>query len=282
MTVRQSPLSSDGLDIDLWPLPGAHVLRLLDAVTIECFLSYIYKALLGRDPDPTGVAHYRRLILAGLPRQSVVKNLLKSGEFVGNHGSKQRFALPIEEFVNQIYLDILGRWPDEEGRQTYIRIGSRRGGRARVERNILRSAEALETGGGRLGRIRLLETYARQARLLALPFVGRWFRRSNELLTRMTKLEVMLAMRPTAGGIPVAASGPVSPGIPEVPPMSQSILQAITNGSAVKENATAPNPRGRAMCVETVDPATAKTLEKDGWVFRVAVRDARRREMVRN
>ncbi|NKJ00044.1 DUF4214 domain-containing protein [Novosphingobium sp. SG707] len=278
MTVRQPQLSSDGLDIDLWPLAGPLVLRLLDAVSIECFLSYIYRVLLGRDSDPIGGAHYRRLILAGLPRQSVVKNLLKSREFVENHGSKQRSALPIEEFVNQTYLDILGRWPDEDGRQTYIRIGSRRGGRARVERNILRSAEGLETGGGRIGRIRLLETYARQARVLALPLVGQWLRRNNELLARFAKLEVMLAIRPVAGGMPIVTPRPVAAAIPEAPPMPQSIMQAITNGS--KEDTTVR--KGRTMRVETVDPATAKTLEKDGWVFRVAVRDARRREMTGN
>jgi len=283
MTVRIPELSSNGLDMDLWPLPGTRVLRLLDAVSIDCFLAYVYKVLLGRQPDADGTVHYRRKILSGKPRQAVVADLLKSREFQDSHGAKQR--LSIEDFVDRAYVDILGRWPDEDGRQTYIRIGSRRGGRIKVERNIMASDEALATGGGKLGRIRLLETYARQRRILALPIIGAWLKRNNELLAGLAGLEVILGDRSIAGAGHFAAGHMPVHSIPDVPPPPHNILETIAHvPSATREAPAAATSTARTRAgariarVDAVDPETAKSLEKDGWVFRVAVRDARRRE----
>jgi hypothetical protein len=133
-----------------------------------------------------------------MARQLIVDNLLKSTEFSDQQSEEKRLSLSVDEFVNKCYIDILGRWPDEEGRQTYTRLAALEGGRARVESDILGSSEAMEAGWGRIGRIRLLKDYARQARILSLPLIGIWFRRSNELLTRLATLEVMLAKRPLA------------------------------------------------------------------------------------
>jgi hypothetical protein len=280
--------------MDLWPLSGTRVLRLLDAVSFDCFLAYAYKVLLARDPDESGSTHYRRLIVAGRSRQSIVADLLKSREFQDAYGVKQRNTLPVEDFVNKIYLETLGRWPDEDGRQTYIRIASRWRGRTKVERNILSSGEAMASGGGRLGRIHLLETYAGQAHLLSLPIVGRWLKRSNELLARLAGLEVMLADRPLSGTAPFAGARLPFHSIPDVSPPPNSILETVAHVRSATREAPVPAPAvalstapaaasppkrgGRIARVEAIDPETAKSLEKDGWVFRVAVRDARRRE----
>lgn len=290
MTVRTLELTADGLEMDLWQLSGTRILRLFDVVTVERFLAYTYKVLLDRDPDENGLIHYRHRIASGWSRQAIVADLLKSREY--QDGLRQRRELPVGDFVNKIYQEVLRRWPDEEGRQTYIRIALRRGGRAKVERNILSSPEAMASGGGRLGRVGMLETYAREARLLSVPIIGRWLARSNELLARVAALEILLAARPASGVTPPSGARLPFHQIPEVSPAPTNILEAVAHvRSAVEEppaaipamtgtasTASGAKRAGRVARVETIDPETAKSLEKDGWVFRVAVRDARRRE----
>lgn len=279
MITRSYEGAAQDLNLDLWNVPLAEVGGLLDAVSADCFVSYVFSVLLHRAPDPTGSAHYRQRILAGRSRQSVVRDLLASGEFTGRYGPAQRRRQPIEDFINQTYQDVLGRWPDEAGLQTYVRIGKKWRGRDKVERNILNSAEALQSGGGRLARIRALQDYARQARTLRIPFIGARLQRHNEIIARLARIERLMAMQPAHSPFQQLIAAPV-----QVQAPARTVHAAMQHQTAAAEEpghvALPDGPALREARIETLDAATATKLEKDGWVFRIAVRDARRTAQV--
>lgn len=288
MTTRSDEGAIQELDLDLWKIQLAEVGGLLEAVSIDSFLAYVFSVLLQREPDASGSDHYRRRIQQGHSRQSVVRDLLASGEFTERYGKSQRRRQPIDEFINQTYQDVLGRWPDEDGMQTYVRIGRKWRGRDKVERNILNSAEAMQSGGGRLARIRALQNYARQARTLRLPIIGTRLRRHNEIIARLARVEWLLAMRPEPEVLhPTAlqqllASASQGHGQPRPvePVMSLAPVQPASVAVAEEPLRVMPHARPalREARIETLDSATATKLQKDGWVFRVAMRDARRAE----
>ena len=279
MITRSDQGAARDLNLDLWNVHPAGVGGLLDAVSVDSFLAYAFSVLLHREPDPSGSAHYRQRIMAGHSRQSVVRDLLASGEFGERYGAQQRRQQPLEDFINQIYQDVLGRWPDEAGMQTYVRIGSKWRGREKVERNILNSAEALQSGGGRLARVRGLQAYARQARTLRIPFIGERLRRHNEIVARLARIEHRLATQPAASSLQQLLAAqvhvPAAPA-PVHPVMSPQSASSDAAPVAAAEPAPAPAAVLREARIDTLDAATATKLEKDGWVFRVAVRDARR------
>jgi hypothetical protein len=275
-------LAGRELDLDLSSKSPSEAAGLLDAVSFDSFLGYIFNVLLHRAPDQGGAAHYRKRVNAGASRQSVVADLLASREFQDRHGVKSRRRQPLEDFVKQTYQDVLGRWPDEDGRKTYIRIGSKWRGRSKVERTILNSPEAQRSGGGRLARIKALEAYARQSRLLKLPVIGTGLRRHNDLVARLARIEHLLSGRVL--GTPaqqLAAALPPAPA--PAPAMVPNLLEAVPHTIAPAK--PAPDNSGlpalREAHIETLDAATATKLEKDGWVFRVAVRDARRKNLAK-
>lgn len=270
---------SQDLNVDLWSVPLTEMAGLLEAVSADCFVTYVFSVLLHRSPDPTGAAHYRQMVYAGRSRQSVVADLLASDEFLNRHGARARRRQPIEEFVNQTYQDVLGRRPDEAGRQTYMRIGRKWRGRAKVERNIINSAEGRRLGGGRLARIKQLRNFARQARILRMPLVGTRLRRHNEIVARLAKIERLIAMRPGGIATPSLGSAPtaVHPQLPVGAHSTADVARELTSSSATDGDLTM-----REVRIETLDAATATKLEKDGWVFKVAMRDARRKQSARS
>lgn len=279
MINRSDEGAARDLSLDLWNVSPGGVGGLLDAVSVDSFLAYVFSVLLHREPDPSGSAHYRQRIMAGHSRQSVVRDLLASGEFVERYGALQRRQQPIENFINQIYQDVLGRWPDEAGMQTYVRIGNKWRGREKVERNILNSAEALQSGGGRLARVRGLQAYARQARTLRIPFIGERLRRHNEVVARLARIEHRLATQPASSSLQQLLAAQVqmpSAAAPVQPVMSPQSVLSDTALAMATESTQVPAAVLREARIDTLDAATATKLEKDGWVFRVAVRDARR------
>lgn len=291
MTTRSHEGAIQELDLDLWKIPLDEVGGLLEAVSIDSFIAYVFSVLLQREPDLAGSDHYRQRIQQGHSRQSVVVNLLASGEFTERYGDAQRRRQPIEEFVNQAFQDVLGRWPDEDGLQAYVRIGRKWRGRKKVERNLLNSAEAIQSGGGRLARIRDLQLYARQARTLRLPVIGTRLRRHNEIIARLARVERLLAMQPEPAVLhPTALQQllggtsqdhsqpqPVEPVI-SLAPVHANLVAAAEEPLRVMPHA---GPALREARIETLDSATATKLQKDGWVFRVAMRDARRTEQTK-
>lgn len=267
------------LDVDLWSVPVAELHATLDAVSVDSFLNHVFSVLLHREPDVSGAEHYRNRIRMGHSRQSVVRDVLRAAEFRERHGAKARRAQPIEDFVNQTYQDVLDRWPDEDGRLTYIRIGQKWRGRAKVERNILASPEAIRLGGGRLARIRVFQDYARAARWLRVPVIGARLRRRNEMMARLARIELRLASQPVLQHH-ISAPAPVVPAdiIRAVPP----VFEPVPAASEIAAAGQLDHPLLREARIETLDPDTASKLERDGWVFRVALRDARRKESVQS
>lgn len=285
MVSKQSVLNSRQVNIDLWSVP-AESTRVIDAVSVESFLAYSYDVLFGRAPDASGIAHYRKRLARGKSRQSVVGDMIASEEFQSRYGKTQREQQDLKDFVIQTFQDTLGRWPDDEGLQTYIRIGSKRNGRKKVERNILNSSEALVLGGGKLARIKALEAYAKQAWLFNLPLVGSFLRRRNDLLARIERLEMLVGGSTSQMGQPqgneafVRAIAAIEAAAP------RTILDSIANVPA--DGAEAPAATGglrpgvKIARTDVLDKDASRQVQQEGWVFRVAVRDARRQQAMKS
>ncbi|GMK43312.1 hypothetical protein PghCCS26_04390 [Paenibacillus glycanilyticus] len=92
----------------------------------EDFVWEMYRQILQREPDPTGFYLNKNNIDAGKPRTAVVASLIQSdeaGEILSRKPSGQRnttafklqslFALWELEFLHGIYIQLLGRLPDE-------------------------------------------------------------------------------------------------------------------------------------------------------------------------
>jgi len=71
------------------------------------FLRKLYRDILGRDPDPIGLASWRETLAAGRSRSSVVDAFLDSMEF--------KAILSNQAYVLQLYWRFLGRAPDFAG-----------------------------------------------------------------------------------------------------------------------------------------------------------------------
>lgn len=167
------------MDVDLRSFSSDQASILLDIVLFDAFLDYVYGVLLKRKPDREGRDTYRHLANNGLTRPEIVRSVLLSRECRDN--SIYRRNLALDEFLKAAYQDILGRWPDSEGLETYSRIGSTINGRRKVIKRLLRSDEAARRGGGRLARVEALRTYVKANRLAQLPVLGRWLSRQHNL-----------------------------------------------------------------------------------------------------
>ncbi|WP_157190355.1 DUF4214 domain-containing protein [Novosphingobium sp. Rr 2-17] len=175
-------------DIDLSRCPAEQIGALLDLVRFDRFLDYVYSVLLKREPDCEGRLHYRQLTEDGLPRPTIVRRLLLSREY--RQTSIEAKGVAIDEFVNRAYQDILGRWPDQAGLDTYVRIAAKPNGRRKVVMNLLASDEAVRKGGGRLARITALRAYTKASWLVRLPLVGQGFARRRKFRQRLEQISL--------------------------------------------------------------------------------------------
>jgi hypothetical protein len=173
-------------DIDLHRCPANQVSVLLDLVRFDRFLDYVYATLLKRKPDREGQVHYRELVRKGMTRTAIVRCLLRSREF--RVSSTEAVGLTVDEFVNRAYMDILGRWPDQNGLDTYRRMASKLKGRRRVLANLEASSEAVRRGGGRRARIKVLRSYAMTGWATRLLSVERWFASRRRLRQRLDRI----------------------------------------------------------------------------------------------
>lgn len=186
--INLDALEDSEADIDLRRCPAEQVGILLDLVRFDRFLDYVYVTLLKRAPDREGRVHYRQLARKGMSRPSIVRRLLRSREYQASSVSMP--GLAVDEFVNRAYQDILGRWPDQNGLDTYRRIASKLNGRRRVLANLRASNEAMRKNGGRLGRIDVLHDYARADWPTRIPVVGSWFAGQRRLHQRLDRLSL--------------------------------------------------------------------------------------------
>lgn len=95
-------------------------------------ISKIYREVLGRDPDPNGLAHYRAKWRQGWTQGQIREDLRRS------HESRDR---RIQEVITRAYREVLGREPDPEGFANYARLMRERGYTERDIRRALMGGE---------------------------------------------------------------------------------------------------------------------------------------------
>ncbi len=76
----------------------------------------LYQAALGRAPDPTGMGFWLGQSDQGLSLRGMATQFLDSEEFVSRFGD----SLPNPDFVDRLYLNVLGRTPDGGGRSFWV------------------------------------------------------------------------------------------------------------------------------------------------------------------
>ncbi|MBI5691488.1 MAG: DUF4214 domain-containing protein [Verrucomicrobia bacterium] len=101
--------------------PEARAIKADEAIT------KIYREVLGRDPDPNGLAHYRSKWRQGWTQGQIREDLRRSHE-----GRDTR----IREVITRAYREVLGRDPDPAGYANYERLMRERG---YTERDIRRA-----------------------------------------------------------------------------------------------------------------------------------------------
>lgn len=99
-----------------------------------------YREVLGRDPDPAGLAHYRAKWRDGWTQGQIRDDLRRSVEGRGNH---------IHTAITRAYRDLLGRDPDPAGYANYERLMRERGYTERDIRAAIMSGDEYRQRRGR-------------------------------------------------------------------------------------------------------------------------------------
>lgn len=94
------------------------------AINPDLAITKMYREILGRDPDPNGLAHYRSKWKDGWTQGQIRNDIRRSAE--GRDAN-------INNAITRAYRDILGREPDPEGYANYANLMRRQG---YTERNI--------------------------------------------------------------------------------------------------------------------------------------------------
>jgi SpoIID/LytB domain protein len=119
----------------------------MSPATAESLVRALYQDLLGRGPDPTGLAGWSAALVAGTPQATLVDTLTRSDEYISLR-------------VRKAYLEVLGRGPDPTGaRDWLVAIRNRQATVDDVQRRFYDSQEYfLKSGGTAAGYVRLLYT----------------------------------------------------------------------------------------------------------------------------
>ena len=171
------------------------------------FIRKSYMTALRREVDPEGLTFYAAQLEQGTPKQKILGQILRSNEarVTGPHSARLRRSLkaylrseigrqydmekfesvgrravPLESltrhdgrrFVKQAYLDVLGRLPDPEGFEFYLRRLRAGIPKSAIVSEISSSSEGKAAGAKILGLRRALIAY----RLTGLPIFGALFR----------------------------------------------------------------------------------------------------------
>jgi hypothetical protein len=83
----------------------------LGAEDARVVVQHAYRGILGREPDPAGLAAYASELERGWPITRVCRHLFESAEFRASRSLRSPEAL-----VSELYLGILEREPDPSGR----------------------------------------------------------------------------------------------------------------------------------------------------------------------
>src|ERR1700735_580720 len=80
--------------------------------TCSVLIQALYRSAFGRSADPAGLSYYLPLLKAGLPLDTVARELASSEEFRSRFGPGR---LIDSKFLNDLYRNALGRPPDDAG-----------------------------------------------------------------------------------------------------------------------------------------------------------------------
>ncbi len=105
----------------------------------------LYRTALGRSPEPGGFEYWVKRRQTGLPLDAVARFFLSSAEFEHRFGAPDDIA-----FVTLVYAQVLGRAPDEPGRQFWLDQLARGLGRQRLVLLFSESLEFMDVTGTRL------------------------------------------------------------------------------------------------------------------------------------
>ncbi|MDB6094051.1 MAG: hypothetical protein JWM32_1613 [Verrucomicrobia bacterium] len=99
---------------------------------VEAVVRKIYRDVLNRDPDPSGLATYTRRLQGGMSEAELRAELKRSGE----HGDAA-----VRESVTRVYREVLRRDPDAEGLANYTKMIKERGWDENRVRDALRKSD---------------------------------------------------------------------------------------------------------------------------------------------
>ncbi len=102
------------------------------------FLDEVYLSLLGRKIDPQGMRYFKEYLSAGGSREDVVSAIKASDEF---QSFNIDFVTGDMEFLDEVYLSLLGRKIDPQGMQFFKEYLSTSGSRDEIIKSIMTSDE---------------------------------------------------------------------------------------------------------------------------------------------
>ena len=99
---------------------------------LDAILRRVYREVLGRSPDPSGSASYRRALQNGMSEAEFRADLLRSREYAELHA---------RDSVTRAYREVLRRDPDPAGLANYTKLMLERGWDENRVREALRSSD---------------------------------------------------------------------------------------------------------------------------------------------
>jgi hypothetical protein len=107
---------------------------------IDGIVRRVYLTTLGREPDASGIANYRRALTRGMTEGEMRTELLRSRE-----GGDKR----VRDAVTRAYREVLKREPDAAGLESYSKLMLQKGwSESDVRENLRRSDEYRNQRGG--------------------------------------------------------------------------------------------------------------------------------------
>lgn len=102
-------------------------------------IARLYFSFFNRIPDYDGLEYHRRMHSTGTPLVSIAQAFADSTEFRNTYGN-----LSNEQYVNQLYLNVLGRAPDADGMRYWVDFLNRGGTRGEAMLGFSESPEYIK------------------------------------------------------------------------------------------------------------------------------------------
>lgn len=166
------------------------VARLL-SLSGDAFIRGSYLSILRREPDLDGMRHYLARLSAGYSKESVLHDLMSSGEAKSMERWEDLASLPEDAFVDGLCVRLLGRSPDPHTKRRYIEGLRSHGNHGRIYAEIaeLEEAQAYRRVCAML--VEKITSHLQEVRETRLSLWGRLVT-PKALLRRLRKIETAL------------------------------------------------------------------------------------------